>query len=80
LVSVLICVDTFSKYASVVLLPRVLKKTENIAAGLLEALKEMGCYDKDKEGHLLKTIYSDSEGGLVSKEMHNCLRKVVYGI
>ena len=37
MVPALICVDIFSKYVSVVLLPRGLKKTENIAAGLLEA-------------------------------------------
>ena len=57
------------------LLPVEMWKTEHIGAGLLEAFKEMGCSDKETEGHLPKTIYSDNEGGLVWKDMHNLFKE-----
>ena len=41
----LICVDAFSKFVSVVLLPEGRKTTPHIAAALMQALGEMGCYD-----------------------------------
>jgi len=42
----LICVDTFSKYASVVLLQGEQKGKVNTAVGILEAFNEMGRYER----------------------------------
>ena len=54
----LIMVDTFSKYATVVLLPEGKKNAPAIAAGLMEGFGNMGGKPD--------TIYSDNEGGLAS--------------
>ena len=75
MVPALICVDTFSKYVSVVLLPEGRKTTPHIAAALMESLNEIGCYDEEKGGKLPYTIYSDPEGGLVSNEIQALLKK-----
>ena len=56
----LIMVDTFSKYATVVLLPEGKKNAPAIAAGLMEGFGNMGGKPD--------TIYSDNEGGLASKD------------
>ena len=75
LVPALICVDRFSKYASVALLPLERKNKEHIAAGLMEALNEMGCYDKENGGKLPETIYSDRDGGLVANELQEYFKE-----
>ena len=62
----LIMVDTFSKYCVIVILPAG-KTTASVAAGLMEALNLMGCYEAGN--HIPETIYSDNEPALTSKAM-----------
>ena len=71
----LICVDIFTKYVSVVLLPEGRKTTEHITAALMQALNEMGCYDTEKGGKLPDTIYSDREGGLVANDLQDYFKE-----
>ena len=58
--------DTFSKYCVIVILPAG-KTTGSVAAGLMEALNLMGCYEAGH--HVPETIYSDNEPALTSKAM-----------
>jgi len=62
----LIMVDTFSKYATVVLLPSGKKDAPAIAAGMMEGFGNMGGKPD--------TIYSDNEGGLASKDAQQFFR------
>ena len=65
----MICVDTFSKLTTIVLLPGAKNDTAGVAAGLMEAFVKMGCYPAGQKPRLPKTIYSDSESAPTSKEI-----------
>ena len=71
----LICVDTFSKLTTVVLLPGAKKDTAGVAAGLMEAFVKMGYYLAGQKPRLPKTIYSDSESALTSKEIQEWFKE-----